>query len=69
MTKPRPQNETASTSSAQRLAVSPPPGVDPDWRERAFGPVGIHPLRRNQGGRQPFGPGSTGPGFLDKWTA
>ena len=34
MTRPRPQNETATTSSDQSPAVSPPSGFDPDWRER-----------------------------------
>ena len=34
MTRPRHQNETASTSSDQPPAVSPPSGIDPDWRER-----------------------------------
>ena len=34
MTKPRHRNETAFTSSDQPPAVSPPSGIDPDWRER-----------------------------------
>ena len=34
MTRPRPRNETASTSTDQSPAVSPPSGIDPDWRER-----------------------------------
>lgn len=34
MTKPRPRYETASRSSDQSPAVSPPSGIDPDWRER-----------------------------------
>jgi len=34
MTRPRAQNETASSSSDQAPGVSPPSGIDPDWRER-----------------------------------